>query len=87
MIGFHYNKTKGVETLEEIKKEFFSLFKKYGVFGAILLYFLIQDNETRKLDREDRKKNIVVMETLVEKVNETNTRVTVIETKLEKAGI
>lgn len=78
---------KGVETLDEMKAEFFSLFKKYGVFGAILLYFLLQDHETRKLDREDRKKNIVVMETLVQKVNETNVRVTVIETKLEKAGI
>lgn len=58
--------------------------KKYGVIGLILAYFLYQDNHNRELDRQDRKNNIKVMETLAEKVGDLNTRMTVMEVRLEK---
>lgn len=53
--------------------------KKYGVIGIMLVYFLYQDNHSRDLDRKDRVNNIRLMEILTTKVNDINTRVTVLE--------
>ena len=58
--------------------------KKYGIFGLLLLYFLYQDHTTRELDREDRKNNISIMKTLIEEVKSIDTRVTVLESKMNR---
>jgi hypothetical protein len=67
-----------------MEKHFYDTLRKYGVVGLMLAYFLYQDSHNRDLDRQDRRNNIKIMETITEKVTDLNTRVTVIEVKLEK---
>lgn len=65
---------------KELLQEFI---KRWGALGLIAFYFLWQDYQNRELDRQDRKDNITVMKTLVESVNKIDSRVTVIETRLD----
>lgn len=67
-----------------MEQHFFNALKKYGVIGLMLAYFLYQDNHNRELDRQDRKNNIRMMETLADKVGDLNTRITIMEVRLEK---
>lgn len=57
--------------------------KRWGLLGLIAFYFLFQDYQNRELDRQDRRDNVAVMKTLVESVNKIDSRVTVIETRLD----
>ncbi|MGL5714593.1 MAG: hypothetical protein ACRCX2_16350 [Paraclostridium sp.] len=67
-----------------MENHFFAVLKKYGIVGVILAYFLYQDNNSRELDRQDRKNNIRMMETLADKIGDLNTRITVLEIRLDK---
>lgn len=63
---------------------FLSPLKKYGVIGLILGYFIMQDYTTREIDRAVRKKHMEVLETLSHNLVDINTRVTILEVRMEK---
>ncbi|MGL6023783.1 MAG: hypothetical protein ACRC0F_04130 [Cetobacterium sp.] len=73
----------------ELKKEIFEMFKKYGIVGVILAYFLVQDYQDRELERQQRKNDIEFIKTLVNKVEDINTRTKVLEyeSSIEKIEI
>lgn len=67
-----------------MEKHLFNALKKYGLTGIVLCYFLIQDNNSRQLDRKERENNINIIRTLAEKITDMNTRITIMEFRLDK---
>lgn len=58
--------------------------KKYGILGIILMYFIWQDNESRREDREVRKDTIKAMKVLSAKVMDNDKRISILEYVVEK---
>lgn len=63
---------------------FLSPLKKYGLIGLILGYFIMQDYATREIDRAVRKRHMEVLESLSHNLVDINTRVTILEVRMEK---
>jgi hypothetical protein len=52
----------------DIKEEIFKIFKKYGIFGMILLYFLYMDFQYRVASIKSREAQQIVTEKAVGKL-------------------
>lgn len=63
----------------KIIDEIIEILKKYGAVGLVLGYFLVMDYDSRMLDRQDRKNNVLLMEQIAKQIQALDNRVAILE--------